>query len=213
MNALYSFLSNRYFGITEKIMGIITPLGKQKFSRLSPDLVIKEGKLGGIKAGEIGAIVGSGPLPFTAILFKENFDIKVYSVDRSVSACAVARRFLKKAFPDMDLKIVRTEGDCFNDSIDFVFLTLCAAPKNRLIDELFRKNSGNADFRVIARVPVGVHKRRFDEADIEMLKNNFNVVEVTHHENCVFKTIVVYSKTKNLEVIENTELLTNKSVQ
>lgn len=194
MNRLYSFLSNRYFGITEKVMGLVIPLGRKKFSRLSPGLVEKEGKLGDLKAGEEGAIIGSGPLPFTAVLFVQCFDVFLYSVDKSVTACAVAKRFLKKCFSNEKVTVVNTRGEHFDKEVDFAFLTLCAAPKTKLIESLFQKHGEKDGFRVIARVPAGVHRKRFDDIDRLKLEDRYHIEELFHHTDCVFKTVLVTRK-------------------
>jgi D-arabinose 1-dehydrogenase-like Zn-dependent alcohol dehydrogenase len=153
-------------------------------------LVSNEVEHSRLKAGDEVAMIGSGPLPITAILLAAAFGIRVTAIERKRLAAATSKEVIKKLKLDGEIKVQFGEGESVvSESASCVLIAVLAQPKESILSNVFRRYMRCAT--VICRTSYGIRQALYAPTDPSAMKQYTIISQNVAHGNQTISSIVL----------------------
>jgi hypothetical protein len=126
------------------------------------EVVCREIKLSGLRAGERVLQIGAGSVPFTAIYLAHLAGVRVQAIDIDECAVARGRRCVRRLGLEHLVQVVRGNGvDYPPDDYQVVFVALQAEPKTEILEHFL--TNGSPGLRVVVRQPRNQFRAHYDQ--------------------------------------------------
>ena len=120
-------------------------------------LICAEGELCSLQSGDRVMMIGSGPLPLTAILLASRFNVNVIGIERDYHSAAISQRVIRQLGLETQISILHSDGASSSlHEATCVLVAVLARPKHRILESIL-KNRGVCR-KVICRTSYGARQ-------------------------------------------------------
>ncbi len=136
-------------------------------------LTKNELQLSSIKKHQKVLVIGSGPLPLTAILYWQKTKCRIDCIDNKKNNVRISNKVIKKLMIGDKIKIRYYDGKKdFSKKYDIVFVAALALPKKLILENIY--NSTKPNCKIIVRTVSGLNKILYEPIDDYII--NFNIL-------------------------------------
>ncbi|MEW6189470.1 MAG: class I SAM-dependent methyltransferase [Actinomycetota bacterium] len=179
-----------YYRNREKIWALYPKLS-ERIEEYYHELIINEGRAAGIDESSRVLLIGAGATPYTAVTLAREFGCHVTGIDKDLIAVLLARLYLRRKAPQLDIKMRYGNGLSFKvDDFDVIVIVLHAKPKERILRAISESSTRN--LTVILRNPRGKYVHMYEEMKTSLSDIKFILrTTLKHPEPYRFNTLIL----------------------
>jgi len=165
LNRMYErFETQLEIDFAHAILAANEPLDRYALFQRFEGLVCAEATLCSLRPGDTVAMIGSGPLPVTAILLAKRFNLKVKAIERDYRSAALSRRVIAQLGLENQISIFQEDGTtAVPENASCVLIAVLARPKQQILANILR-NCADCQ-TVICRTSEGLRQALYQPTD------------------------------------------------
>lgn len=155
-----------------------------------------------VHTGHNVLFLGGGPLPLTAIILAQEYNIKVTVLDVSEDAVNLSSRLIKKLNLDDKVQVIHMSGQRFEryHEYDVIFLAALAGVHDSEKQAIFSQihHSAAPETHILARSSYGKRQYLYRPLNLDAYKNLSPIIEIRPYHDVV-NSVVIFKQTGNVK--------------
>jgi nicotianamine synthase len=151
----------------------------------------------GVPARHKPLFIGGGPLPLTAIVLAQDYDVVNTVLEPDPDAYMLSKQLIKKLNLQTKIKIINSRGEDFNcyNEYDVIYIAALAGIEKEIKEKIFTKitETTKNNIHVLARSSWGNRRILYKPIDLRKIVKLKPTLEI-HPHNEIVNSVIIFEK-------------------